>query len=48
MTHGEIPREQWTTFFDDFSKQHEGWIEVESEVGKGSAFIFEIPLRVNS
>ncbi len=26
MTHGEIPREQWNTFFDDFSKKHEGWI----------------------
>lgn len=22
----EIPREQWIKFFDDFSKQHEGWI----------------------
>jgi hypothetical protein len=26
MTHGEIPREQWKTFLDDFSNQHEGWI----------------------
>jgi Family of unknown function (DUF5335) len=22
----EIPREQWKGFFDNFSKQHEGWI----------------------
>ena len=22
----EIPRERWVSFFDDFSKQHEGWI----------------------
>ena len=22
----EIPREEWIRFFDDFSKQHEGWI----------------------
>ena len=22
----EIPREQWIKFFDDFSKNHEGWI----------------------
>jgi Family of unknown function (DUF5335) len=26
MFNGEIPRDQWTRFFDDFSKQHEGWI----------------------
>ena len=26
MLNGEIPRDQWTRFFDDFSKQHEGWI----------------------
>src|SRR5215813_11447880 len=22
----EIPREQWIRFFDDFSKNHEGWV----------------------
>lgn len=22
----EIPREQWPRFFDDFSRQHQGWI----------------------
>jgi hypothetical protein len=22
----EIPRDQWVKFFDDFSKNHEGWI----------------------
>ncbi|HEV8712653.1 MAG TPA: DUF5335 family protein [Candidatus Binatia bacterium] len=26
MLNKEIPREQWIKFFNDFSKQHEGWI----------------------
>ena len=26
MSDREIPLEQWIKFFDDFSKQHEGWI----------------------
>ena len=26
MLSKEIPPEQWIKFFDDFSKQHEGWI----------------------
>lgn len=26
METGTIPREQWIKFFDDFSKDHEGWI----------------------
>ena len=34
MTHGEIPREQWNTFFDDFSKKHEGWIVNWEVLGK--------------
>jgi hypothetical protein len=26
MLSKEIPHDQWIRFFDDFSKQHEGWI----------------------
>ena len=26
MVTREIPREQWVKFFNDFSKQHEGWV----------------------
>ncbi|HEX9444368.1 MAG TPA: DUF5335 family protein [Candidatus Binatia bacterium] len=26
MLSREIPREEWTRFFDQFSKQHQGWI----------------------
>jgi uncharacterized protein DUF5335 len=26
MLNEEIPRDQWTRFFDDFSKKHVGWI----------------------
>ena len=29
----EIPREQWVKFFDDFSKNHEGWIVTLEVVG---------------
>jgi hypothetical protein len=29
----EIPREQWVSFFDDFSKQHEGWIVTVEVIG---------------
>ena len=30
----EIPRQQWTQFFDDFSKQHEGWIVTWEVLGR--------------
>lgn len=29
----EIPREQWIRYFDDFSKNHEGWIVTLEVVG---------------
>ena len=30
----EIPTEDWTRFFDDFSKAHEGWIVTVEVVGR--------------
>jgi hypothetical protein len=35
MANREIPRGQWTAFFDSFSLQHEGWI-VRVEVQHGA------------
>jgi hypothetical protein len=29
----EIPRERWVSFFDDFSKHHEGWIVTVEVIG---------------
>jgi len=29
----DIPREQWVRFFDDFSKNHEGWIVTLEVIG---------------
>jgi hypothetical protein len=29
----DIPREQWLRFFDDFSKNHEGWVVTLEVVG---------------
>jgi len=29
----DIPREQWIRFFDDFSKNHEGWIVTMEVLG---------------
>jgi hypothetical protein len=29
----EIPREQWVRFFDDFSKNHEGWVVTLEVIG---------------
>jgi hypothetical protein len=29
----DIPREQWVRFFDDFSKNHEGWIVTLKVIG---------------
>jgi uncharacterized protein DUF5335 len=37
MTIQEIPRDEWKTFFDTFSRQHEGWLAtleiLGSEIG---------------
>src|SRR5919202_6292676 len=29
----EIPREEWTKFFDAFSRQHEGWLATVEVLG---------------
>lgn len=29
----EIPREEWTTFLDDFSRRHEGWLVTMEVMG---------------
>jgi hypothetical protein len=29
----EVPREQWIRYFDDFSKNHEGWIVTVEVIG---------------
>ncbi|MGE5645086.1 MAG: DUF5335 family protein [Acidobacteriota bacterium] len=34
MPSREIPRDQWRTFFDSFSKDHEGWITTVELVGE--------------
>jgi hypothetical protein len=33
MITSEIPREEWNSFFDDFSKRHQGWIVTVEEAG---------------
>lgn len=30
----EIPREEWSTFFDSFSRQHEGWLVTLEVLGE--------------
>jgi Family of unknown function (DUF5335) len=34
MSSTEIPREQWINFFDNFSKQHQGWIVTWEVLGR--------------
>jgi len=34
MSSTEIPREQWIKFFDNFSKQHQGWIVTWEVLGR--------------
>jgi hypothetical protein len=33
MATKEIPRDEWTTFFDRFSQQHEGWLATVEVLG---------------
>ena len=33
MNTGQVPRERWVKFFDDFSKQHQGWIATVELIG---------------
>ena len=33
MATQEIPRDEWTTFFDGFSRQHEGWLATLEVMG---------------
>ena len=33
MTTQEIPRDKWKTFFDTFSRQHEGWLATLEVLG---------------
>ncbi|HYR95663.1 MAG TPA: DUF5335 family protein [Candidatus Binatus sp.] len=33
MLSREIPRDQWIRFFDDFSRQHQGWLVTVEVVG---------------
>src|SRR5436190_6713732 len=42
----EIPREEWMTFFDGFSRQHEGWLVTVEVLGGSGAQpeAIELPL----
>ena len=33
MATQQIPRDEWTTFFDTFSRQHEGWLATLEVLG---------------
>jgi hypothetical protein len=33
MNAGEVPRGRWIKFFDDFSKEHQGWIATVELIG---------------
>lgn len=33
MNAGEVPRGRWIKFFDDFSKEHQGWIATVEVIG---------------
>ena len=44
----EIPRDEWTTFLDRFSKQHEGWLStlevLSTEIG-AQREVRDLPLK---
>lgn len=47
MTTREIPRNEWTSFFDGFSRRHEGWLTTVQVLGRIGAQVEakELPLR---
>lgn len=46
MATKEIPREEWTEFFDGFSRRHEGWLATVEVLGSAGAQVEarELPL----
>jgi hypothetical protein len=34
MNTAEVPRERWIKFFDEFSKEHQGWIATVELIGR--------------
>lgn len=49
MSTREVTRNEWTSFFDIFSKQHEGWIAslevLGDEVGAQAEVVVELPFE---
>ncbi len=38
----EIPRDQWTAFFDSYSRRHDGWLSTVEVLRAGSAASVEV------